>query len=152
MLANPDDFALIYPKFKTFFNYSIPELGLNVSGDFSITYDMSRMKKDYYTSNSYAAYDYADKALIQFTTYIPSTKYMKLLIIHNSFANCVIPFMALVVRSIDEIDLRYFTGSIRSYIRSSNPDVVIIMYNSTVPGRSQIKNVSREDKRLFDLR
>ena len=66
-----------------------------------------------------------------------------MLFIHASLSNCVVPFVALGIEYTDEIDLRHFTGSVETFIRTEKPDIVIVAYNSEVPGT---------DDRLYDFR
>ena len=142
--TKPDDISLLYPKFENRLNYEIPQSEINISGDFSIIYDMSRIQsRDYYNLNPYATYDYANKALKKFTNLLTGYD-KKLLFIHDSFANSVIPFLALEVKNIDEIDLGQFTGSVKTFIKSERPDIVIVTYYAAQLGYS--------NNRLFDFR
>ena len=130
--TEPDDIKLIYPKFKTFLNWEMPFSEINTSGDFSITYDMSEVEKiDYYNSNPYAAYNHADIALGKIKNYLLDNE-KKILIIHASFFNCVVPFLALGIENVEEIDLRHFKESLKDYILSNKPDVLILAYNCNV--------------------
>lgn len=54
--------------------------------------------------------------------------------IHESFANCVVPFIALEIKNVTEIDLWHYSESLRDYITLVRPDAVIVMYNANVPG------------------
>jgi len=128
-VVDPDDFTLIYPNYKTFIHYQIPNLGIDEYGSFEITYDMECVDEiDYYNKNPYAAYNHADAPLILINNMMIDEG-PRVLIIHNSFANCEIPFLAMSVKYLDAIDLRYFTGSIRNYIEQTNPNIVIVTYN-----------------------
>lgn len=147
--TKPDDFTLIYPKFETLIHYEIPSGGIDTSGDFSITYDMRSVEpKDYYNQNPYAAYNHADKPLIQIEN-IRGNNGRRILVIHDSVSNCVIPFIAMEIQNVYSIDLRYFTGSIKSFIAKERPDAVVIMYYSTIPGRDA---TAKTDKTLYDFR
>lgn len=126
--ATPDDIALIYPKFDTRLHYVIPSMGIDEIGDFSITYDMSQIKEmDYYNKNPYGAYNYADRSVIRIENELIDDN-GKVLIIHASFSNCVIPFLALDIKNVDSLDLRHFTGSVEKYITEEKPDMVIVIY------------------------
>ena len=129
-IAKPEDIYLIHPKFETSFHYVIPSQGIDEVGGFDITYDMKYIQeKDYYHQNPYAAYNHADQPLIQIDNLLINEG-PKLLIIHKSFASCEIPFLALSIKHIDAVDLRFFTGSIRSFIKATDPDIVIVTYES----------------------
>lgn len=126
--AKPEDFTLIYPTFETLLHYEIPDLNIDVTGDFSVTYDMSRLDKiDYYGKNPYGAYNHGDRSLIRLTNKLTANQ-NKILIVHNSYANCVIPFLSLGIGEIDCIDLRHFDGSLKAYIEEMKPDTVILTY------------------------
>ncbi|MBQ7560289.1 MAG: hypothetical protein IJS99_00445 [Synergistaceae bacterium] len=123
-----ENITMIYPKFDTYLNYEIPNLNINLSGDFSIMYDMSCItKRDYYNLSAYGAYNYGGQSLIRFTNLLAASN-RKILVIDDSFGNCVLPFLALGVKNVAEIDLRGFNGSLKNYIASERPDLVIVMY------------------------
>ncbi len=132
--ATPEDISLIYPKDKTQFHYVIPNMGIDKTGDFSITYMMDYInEKDYMGANPYAAFNHADQPLIKIENELTEND-NKVLIIHNSYANCVIPFMALGIKNVDSIDLRYFNDSVKAYVKESKPDIVIVTYPCDQPG------------------
>ncbi len=118
--AIPDDFSMLYPKFETNLHFTVPSMNVDETGDFSITYDMS-------AEGEYGAYAHGDHALIQYENLDNNAEDKKLLIIHDSFANSVLPFLATTVSEIDSIDLRYFNGSLQTYIKETTPDMVLIL-------------------------
>ncbi len=127
----PDEFTMIYPKFKTLLEYEVPDKDVNTSGDFRIIYDMKPVEeKDYYGKNPYGAYDHGDCALKKINNCLIQNG-KRLLIIHDSFGNSVVPFLALGINEVEEIDLRHFTGSLKKYIEADKPDIIVVMYAST---------------------
>ena len=141
--TTPDDIALIYPKFDNLIHWEVPAAGLDVSGDLSVIYEMRHIEpKDYYRQNPYAAYKYADQPLGRIHN-LRNDDGKRVLFIHASLSNCVVPFVALGIEYTDEIDLRHFTGSVETFIQTEKPDIVIVVYNSEVPGT---------DDRLYDFR
>ena len=135
-LTEPDDCVLFYPKYPTLLHYQIPDNDINIQGDFSITYNMSQVEEiDYYNKSPYGAYNYGDRPLIILENQSLSND-MKLLMIHDSFANCVIPFLALGIKNVDALDLRHFYGSVRNYIDSTRPDIVVVLYNENAIGQT----------------
>ena len=147
--AKPDDFTMIYPKFTASLRFEVPALEINLSGNFSIIYNMEGVEtRDYYGKNPYAAYIYGDNPLSVIEN-MSSTNSKRLLIIHESMSNCVIPFVALGVRHIDAVDLRHFTGSIRKFADTVRPDAVIVMYYAAVPGRGLKPSATKGDKRFY---
>lgn len=129
VLAEPDDFMLLYPQFPTNLHYEIPGLGIDTYGDFSVTYDRHEVeRKDFYGSNPYAAYNFADCSLIHIENFAQDAADVKILVVKDSFANSVAPFLALCVKQTDILDPRWFKGSIRSYIKKNQPDIVLVIH------------------------
>lgn len=128
--ANPEDISLLFPKYPTNFHYEIKSENIDENGDFSVFYNLESIEeKDYYKKNPYGAYIYADQPLETITNnYIDDNS--SLLIIHDSFANCVVPFLALGVEKLISIDLRYFSGSLEQFLLEAEPDTVIVMYGT----------------------
>ncbi len=126
--AKPDDFTLIYPKSKSMFHYAIPTLGIDETDELSVMYDMEKIeKRDYMHANPYGGYNHGDNALTEIENKLIDNDY-NVLLVHDSFANCVIPFMALDIKNLHALDLRFFNGSLRSYIKENKPDIVIVAY------------------------
>ena len=144
--AEPDDFDLIYPKFETSIRFVDLMHDTDVSGDFNLMYDMKHIRdKNYYKDNPHAAYPIG----------IAEQKYnnladnnLKILMLHDSFGNTVIPFLTLAVKRLDCLDLRVFTGSVRSYIKTHRPDCVIIIYYSKEIGEKS----DNELRNIFNMR
>ena len=147
--TEPEDIALLYPNYPTSLHYLVPSLGIDREGDFSILYNMNMIKEEPdYTISPYHAYAYGDQPVEQIINLL-SQENRKILLIHDSFGDCVIPFVSLGIRQLDAIDLRHFTESLQDYIVSSEPDTVIVMYNCGAIGNA-VDYESRKD--LFDFR
>ena len=132
--AKPEDIALLYPNYDTSLRYEVMSLGIDTEGDFSVLYDMSQIEeKDYYRKNPYEAYIYADQPLEIIEN---NTEGLNghILVIHDSFGNTVVPFLAMGVHRVDSIDPRHFSGSLRAYIQTERPDAVVMLYNPSVLG------------------
>ncbi len=150
--TKPEDFTMIYPKFATHLRFEIPSYRLNISGDFSITYDMVQVStRDYYGKNPYGAYIYSGPPLTRIENKL-TTNGKRLLVVKDSFSICVIPFVALGVQYVDAIDLREFTGSIRNFVDKVRPETVIVEYLSTIPGLTSKPSPSETDKKFYDFR
>lgn len=131
--AKPEDFTLIYPDYETKIICEIPCLELNISGDFNITYGMEDItRKDYYEKDPFHAYNHGRRDFVRLTNGCAKNN-KKLLLIDDSFCNAVTPFLALGIRQVEAIDLRQFTGSIKSFIDQHKPDLVAVLY-SGAPG------------------
>jgi hypothetical protein len=137
-----EDFVFLTPKFDTDFSLTIPELNLNVRGNYDILMDRSQIDiKDYYGSNPYRFYMHGDKQLIAVHNNLIQ-KGEKLLLIKDSFAEVVSPFLSAGIEDLHILDLRHFNGSLRSYIAKNKVDVVMVLYNPS----------SLENERCFDFR
>ncbi len=134
-LANskPEDISIITPKFDTNLTVEIPDKGLYKQGTLSETLiDYSKLNyRDIYKSNCYSTYGYGNKAIVKIhNNNIKDGK--KLLIIKDSFTNVVYPYLSLGIEDCCIVDLRYFDGSIKTYISEYNPDTVIVMYYTKI--------------------
>jgi hypothetical protein len=139
-----EDFTLITPQFDTDFSLAIPELNLNVRGNFDIFIDHFKIDiKDYYGINTYGAYMAGGSQVITVHNYFaPNDK--KIILIRDSFAQVVAPFLSVGVGDLHILDLRYYTGSVRSYLEKNKPDMVIVMYYPVV--------LDGEHEKMFDFR
>lgn len=125
-----DDINLISPKFETQLTFSLPYHGITKSGTFLETViDKSHIEtKDLYNKNPYAMYTGGDFPINIITNDKQSEK--KILMVRDSFGCAIVPFLSLVCQELDVIDLRYYTDqSLMSYVETTQPDLVIIMYN-----------------------
>jgi hypothetical protein len=79
----------------------------------------------------------------------PMVAEQKVLLLHDSFSDVVQSFLALGLKNLEAMDLRYFDGSLERYIRENQPDLVIVMINAgEISGK-----INRDSHRdLFDFR
>jgi hypothetical protein len=103
---------------------------------------------DYYNKSPYHANNYGDRPLIQIENQLTADEH-KILVIRDSFCDCVISCLALAEKNVDSLDLRYFTGSVKAYIEESAPDLVIVMYDAG-DAAGEIDYLTHED--TFDFR
>lgn len=131
-----DDIDKITPKFDTNFTVSQPLKNEIRSGSFSesIFYDSDFENKNIYKSNPYAAYSGGDfRQQIIVNNLINNNK--KIVLIKDSYACVVAPFLSMQAKEVHIIDVRnfeYFYGekiNVENYIQQENPDVVIVLYN-----------------------
>lgn len=148
--AKPEDFNLYYPKFETNFHVKVPSMAIEKSGDFYNT--LINQKKfnqsDYYKNDIYGTYGYSNQAIVNIDN-LNVTGGKKVLLIKDSFAETVFPFLAIEMNKLDIIDLRDFTGSLKAYINENKPDMIIVMYN---PSSLNNKNFSTEHTNTFDFK
>lgn len=147
-VSKPEDISFLYPKFETSLNYIIPDRNFDKTGDFSISYDESQIKNDdYYVDNPYGAYARGDFPLVHIKNHLVDNN-TKVLVVKDSYANAVTPFFALVTENLDIIDLRYFVGSLKSYVSIHKPDIVVLMHQ----GKAIQPIDYAAHKSMFDLR
>lgn len=135
----PDDISLITPKFKTSITESQPFKNKKRSGDFAHTvlYMNHIDHKDYYNLNPYAVYSGGDFRL-QITVNELAPNDSKVLIVRDSFACAVTPFLALNCKELHTVDVRdsdRYVGEkpdLRDYIEQTDPDYVILLYTGTI--------------------
>ena len=133
--AGADDFELITPKFKTNLTEKQPIKNELRNGDFKDTVlYMDNMQKDYYKINTYATYSGGDFRLqIMKNNLNPNGK--KILMIRDSFACVVEPFLSLQTSELHICDMRdyeYYVGeklNAEDYIKQTSPDYVIVLYS-----------------------
>lgn len=129
-----DDFDLITPKFNTDMTEEQPFKGSVRRGSFedSVLF-MENMEKDYYGLSTYTTYSGGDFRLqIMKNNLNPEGK--KILLIRDSFACVVAPFLALQTSELHICDMRDFGGfvgekvNVEEYIKKINPDYVLVLY------------------------
>lgn len=118
-----EDMEIFYPTFATDFHIEIPNLSFNKTGTFEdILIDQTQLSD---INSSYSAFLYSDKPLIQIEN-DNCDNGTRILVIKLSFANPYCAYLANTVQYLDMIDPRSFDGSIRTYIKQTNPDAVIL--------------------------
>ncbi len=127
-----DDFTLITPKFST---NMTEEHDVKREGSFEETVlFMQHLKKDYYHDNTYVTYSGGDfhQQIIENKQNLTGTK---ILIIRDSFACVVTPFLALQAAELYICDIRdydYLSGfpvNLETYIQDIKPEYVIVLYS-----------------------
>ena len=128
-----EDIAILTPEYETSMCTYIPDRSIDVCGSFEETLmDESKLgREDYYDVSPYHTYAYGDRPIIEIENELVNNG-KKILIIRDSFSVPMVPFMALSTESIHSLDLRYFKGSVESYIVQYQPDMVIVAYNPSV--------------------
>lgn len=132
-----DDISLITPKFDT--EFTVTDDRGTQSGSFvdTLIYMPYISTRDYYGKNPYAAYSGGDFGLQVIQNHKAAEESKKVVIIRDSFADCVTPFLSLAAEEVHSIDVRGWQGSeqaesVPEYIKAVNPDYVIVL-SSFVP-------------------
>ncbi|PKM51777.1 MAG: hypothetical protein CVV02_03965 [Firmicutes bacterium HGW-Firmicutes-7] len=146
--TDPENISLITPKFDTSLQLQIPSKKVNNEGRFEdVVYNMAEFERiDYYKSSPYDAHLYENNAVsLMHNNKVSDGK--KMLILKESFSLVVLPYLALGVEDIEVLDVRKFTGSVKTYIKESKPNMVLVMYNPSFITGFEVG----EHTHLFDL-
>ncbi|MCL1946687.1 MAG: DHHW family protein [Chitinivibrionia bacterium] len=136
VLAKPDDFTLITPKFETKFDVLRFSSSSYYNGfarkkedvifdSVFIYYDVLN-KKNYYHTNTYGSYMNGDNCAFIHNKLNSDGK--KIMMLSESNGNVVVPFLSILTQYFVDIDLRHFNGSLETLIEKENPDIVIVAY------------------------
>jgi len=118
-----EDIEVLYPTKETDFRVTIPGSGIDKTGSFENTLiDQNLLKPD---TASFRAFLYGDYPLVHIENNNCQNG-TRVLVIKFSFANALCPYLACSSQYLDMIDPRNFDGSIRSYIKQTKPDCVIL--------------------------
>lgn len=129
-----DDFELIIPRFQTELIEEQPFKNQIREGKFEDTVlYMENMEKDYYKINPYVTYSGGDFRL-QIMKNKLNLNGSKILLIRDSFACVVSPFLALQTSELHICDVRddsHYVGDkldMKEYIEQVQPDYVLVLY------------------------
>lgn len=148
-LITPDDLTVLQPVFETELMMYNHDKDIKRTGNFYQTCLDLQMLYPHpsYHLNSYATFMWGDEALIQVENYLTEND-KSILIIKDSFANVVSPFLSLGVKNVDIIDLRYFRGSLESYIKENRPDMVLCTYSPDSIADADIINYEKHNSSM----
>lgn len=129
--VEPENISIITPNYDSDYTVFISGINRTLTGSiFDTLINMKAIKNDLYTNNQYNAYGYGDQEYI----HIHNNKLndgKRVLIIKQSFADTMIPFLGNIAEDIDIIDYRLFSGSVRRFIDQNNPDDIVFIYGAT---------------------
>jgi hypothetical protein len=138
LFAGVDDFTIIHPDFQTYLTSST----LQENGEWeyrsgtleeAMYWENRIAYRDYFAHNPeidpYSMYSDGDNP-IQMTYNANALNNKKILIVKHSFADVVIPFLALAYRELNVVDLRHEGRPLNlySYIEDYNPDLVLFIW------------------------
>jgi hypothetical protein len=130
--AQPEDFEVLLPTFGSWYRIQIPSLGMDRTGTYeNVLLDKSCLGYGYYNAYCYSAFLWGDRPLIRVTN-LNLGGGLRVLVIKDSKADVVNLHLTTAVSGLDVIDPRAFTGSIKAFIRETEPDVVVTFYSPIV--------------------
>lgn len=129
-----DDFDYITPKFETKLTEKQPAKNQVRNGSFEETIVFTKnLEKDYFNKNTYATYSGGDYRLQIVENHL-NTDGKKILLLRDSYACVVAPFLSLQTSELNICDIRnysYFVGEridIEKHIKEMKPDYVLVLY------------------------
>ena len=128
-----EDFDVIAPRFRTDFTETVSGREEARTGSFSDTMIyQEKLEKNPYHINNYAAYSGGDFHLQVIQNNLQPER-AKILVIRDSFACVVTPFLALQAGELHVVDARneeFVTGeavNLETYIKETKPDYVLVL-------------------------
>lgn len=120
---------ILEPLYSTDLTVTNAKAGTTLTGSITDTlYDYSMIQTPSLDSTKhFQFYSYGDPPLLQIHNN-QRTDGKRILVIKDSFARVMVPYMCNMAEYIDVIDLRHFDGSLKTYIEENTPDSVIIVY------------------------
>ena len=129
LYAGVDDFTVYTPKFDTDLTYTCPFYDMERTGPFeaSVCFPERVAGRDWFNGNPYTYYAGGDYPLARIVNH-NNPDGPKLLLIRDSFACALTPFLALGCSEVVTVDLRYFSGDLLETIRAEEPGLVLNLY------------------------
>ncbi len=127
--ADIDYMPILEPLYSTDLTVTNANAGTILTGSIADTlYDYSMIQTPSLDSTKhFQFYSYGDPPLLQIHNN-QRTDGKRILVIKDSFARVMVPYMCNMAEYVDVIDLRHFDGSLKTYIEENTPDSVIIIY------------------------
>jgi len=130
-----DDIEAWSPRFPTLFHYEVYSQQISRWGRFDETLMFYERvaEKDWYGGNPYTLYSGGDYPMARVTNYLHPDG-PRILLLRDSFACALTPFLALGCSELSTFDLRYFGEDdlLLNYADWLKPDLVIMMYSAGV--------------------
>lgn len=132
--VDAENYEVFLPKEKAEFSFEIPSKNIDLDGDFNVFLNYEKLdRKEKWPFNAYASYIYANSAYIKIKNRSVDDNH-RILIIKDSFANAIVPYLSQVLGRIDVVDVRksqtdHFNSSLISLIVENDYDTVLFIYN-----------------------
>ncbi len=138
--AEPDSIVAYAPSVKVKVNYN----GEKENSDslFDSSAIQTKSKYDYFLGGNFARIDLETNADNNET----------LIILKDSFANSIIPFLVNNYKHIIMLDLRFLEGDVQNIIDTENPDKLLVLYNveKFMGDANQVKLEARSEAAASD--
>lgn len=138
LYAGLDDMTLITPNFDTALTYTEPELTRQGNYEETLLFYEHLTRENMLENSVYSVYLGSDRAQVRISNQsrqqglAHQSTPKRLLILKDSSALVMAPYLALSYDEVALIDLRLFEGSLMDYITQYQPDLVLAVYNPGV--------------------
>lgn len=127
LYAGKDDFALWTPKLPTLLRYDAAPAPGHGDAEETVLFPQRLEEKDPFDANPYTYYAGGDYGFTQIKNYY-NPQGPKVLLIRDSFACALTPYLAYSCSELSILDPRYFQGNFLTTLNWIDPDVVLVMY------------------------
>lgn len=126
-----DDMEVWRPRFYTDFTYSVPIYGMERNGPFerALLFPERVEERDWFSGNPYTLYAGGDYPLARIYNHWTGEE-KRILLLRDSYACALTPFLALDCAELITVDLRYFHDDLMTYVNWLKPDLVMVMYTA----------------------
>ena len=131
LYAGVDDFEVWTPAFQTDFTYSAPFYDMEREGPWeeSLLFPERVEERDWFGGNPYTLYAGGDYPMGRIVDH-ENEDGPRIMLLRDSYACVLTPFLALDCSELITIDLRYFQDDLLTYVDWLEPDLVMVMYTS----------------------
>ena len=154
LYSGVDDLDIPIPRFDTAYDLEIAERDIRKTGSFADTMLFrEEMKLDYFHAAPYRVLLKGDHALVTIRNRnLPDGK--RVVMIKDSFADCMAPYLAASCRELVLLDMRYFKQSVADYLRDEPADVLLIAQSARTANSDfrylRTENAAADDEPLLD--
>lgn len=127
LYAGMDDFSLWVPKSPTLLRYTATDPARHGDAEDTILYPERLEETDPFSGNPYTYYAGGDYSFTRITNYY-NPQGPRVLLIRDSYACALTPYLAYSCSELAIMDPRYFRGDFLTYVNWVKPDVVLVMY------------------------
>lgn len=130
-----DDLDIYVPMEECEYSLEIPSKNLRLRGDFDVFLNKEKLDdKECWPFNAYSTYSHAITSYLTAENKTINDNH-KILVIKDSFANAIVPYLSQVVKRVDVVDIRrnqkgHFSESLMSLIEENEYDTVLFIYSS----------------------
>ena len=135
LYAGVDDFTIYTPRFDTDLTYSCPSYGFTRTGPFnqSVCFPERVAEQNWFNGNPYTYYAGGDYPMATIVNH-NNQDGPRVLLLRDSFACALTPFLALSCSELITVDLRYYEGDVTELIRAEEPELVLTLYTAGTAG------------------